>query len=44
MLENNSVKDITQIELEVKGREKMVIGKREVHVHYPDGLGRSNLK
>ena len=26
------------------GREKVVPGKREVYVHYPDGMGRSKLK
>lgn len=26
------------------GREKVVPGRREVYVHYPDGMGRSKLK
>jgi uncharacterized protein (DUF1697 family) len=30
-------------EFVIKGREKVVPGKREVYVHYPDGMGRSKL-
>jgi uncharacterized protein (DUF1697 family) len=26
------------------GRERVVRGKREVYIHYPDGMGRSKLK
>jgi uncharacterized protein (DUF1697 family) len=26
------------------GREEVILGKREVYVHYPDGMGRSKLK
>lgn len=26
------------------GREKVMPGKREVYIHYPDGIGRSKLK
>jgi uncharacterized protein (DUF1697 family) len=28
----------------IPGKEKVVPGKREVYVHYPDGMGRSKLK
>jgi uncharacterized protein (DUF1697 family) len=28
----------------ILGREKVVPGKREVYIHYPDGVGRSKLK
>jgi uncharacterized protein (DUF1697 family) len=28
----------------IPGREQVVPGKREVYVHYPDGMGRSKLK
>ena len=31
-------------EFVIPGREKVVPGKREVYVHYPDGMGRSKLK
>jgi uncharacterized protein (DUF1697 family) len=31
-------------EFVIPGREKVVSGKREVYVHYPDGMGRSKLK
>jgi uncharacterized protein (DUF1697 family) len=31
-------------EFVIPGREKVVLGKREVYVHYPDGMGRSKLK
>jgi uncharacterized protein (DUF1697 family) len=31
-------------EFVILGREKVVPGKREVYVHYPDGMGRSKLK
>lgn len=31
-------------EFVIPGREKVVLGKREVYVHYPDGMGRSNLR
>jgi uncharacterized protein (DUF1697 family) len=31
-------------EFVIPGREEVVPGKREVYVHYPDGMGRSNLK
>ena len=31
-------------ELVIPGREKVVPGRREVYVHYPDGMGRSKLK
>jgi uncharacterized protein (DUF1697 family) len=31
-------------EFVITGREKVVPGKREVYVHYPDGMGRSKLK
>jgi hypothetical protein len=33
MIENSNVEDTTQIEFEVKGREEVVIGKREVYVY-----------
>jgi uncharacterized protein (DUF1697 family) len=28
----------------ITGRENVVPGKREVYIHYPDGMGRSKLK
>ena len=28
----------------INGREKVMPGKREVYIHYPDGMGRSKLK
>jgi uncharacterized protein (DUF1697 family) len=31
-------------EFVIPGREKVILGKREVYVHYPDGMGRSKLK
>lgn len=31
-------------DLVMPGRERAVPGNREVYVHYPDGMGRSNLK
>ena len=31
-------------EFVIPGREKVEAGKREVYVHYPDGMGRSKLK
>jgi uncharacterized protein (DUF1697 family) len=31
-------------EVVIPGREKVVPGRREVYVHYPDGMGRSKLK
>jgi uncharacterized protein (DUF1697 family) len=31
-------------EFVIPGREKVVPGKREVYVHYPDGMGHSKLK
>jgi len=31
-------------EFVIPGRENVVPGKREVYVHYPDGMGRSKLK
>jgi uncharacterized protein (DUF1697 family) len=31
-------------EFVIMGREQVVIGKREVYVHYPDGMGRSKLR
>jgi uncharacterized protein (DUF1697 family) len=31
-------------EFVIPGREKVVPGRREVYVHYPDGMGRSKLK
>jgi uncharacterized protein (DUF1697 family) len=31
-------------EFVIPGREKVIIGKREVYVHFPDGIGRSKLK
>jgi uncharacterized protein (DUF1697 family) len=31
-------------EFVIPGREEVVPGKREVYVHYPDGMGRSKLK
>jgi uncharacterized protein (DUF1697 family) len=31
-------------EFVIQGREKVVPGRREVYVHYPDGMGRSKLK
>jgi len=31
-------------EFSTPGREKIVAGKREVYIHYPDGIGRSKLK
>ena len=31
-------------EFVIPGREKVVPGKREVYVHYPDGMDRSKLK
>jgi uncharacterized protein (DUF1697 family) len=31
-------------EFVITGREEVVPGKREVYVHYPDGMGRSKLK
>jgi uncharacterized protein (DUF1697 family) len=33
------------LELAIGGqREEIAIGKRELYVHYPDGMGRSKLK
>jgi len=31
-------------EFVIPGREKVMPGRREVYVHYPDGMGRSKLK
>jgi len=31
-------------EFVIPGREEVVAGRREVYVHYPDGMGRSKLK
>jgi len=31
-------------EFVISGKEEIVLGKREVYVHYPDGMGRSKLK
>jgi uncharacterized protein (DUF1697 family) len=31
-------------EFVIPGREKIELGRREVYVHYPDGMGRSKLK
>lgn len=31
-------------EFVIPGREKVVPGRREVYVHYPEGMGRSKLK
>ena len=31
-------------EFVIPGREEVVPGRREVYVHYPDGMGRSKLK
>lgn len=31
-------------EFVIPGRERIAVGKREVYVHYPDGMGRSKLK
>jgi uncharacterized protein (DUF1697 family) len=28
----------------VPGREELRLGKREIYIHYPDGMGRSKLK
>ena len=31
-------------DLSIPGKEKVRPGNREVHIHYPDGMGRSKLK
>jgi uncharacterized protein (DUF1697 family) len=31
-------------EFVIPGREEVALGRREVYVHYPDGMGRSKLK
>ncbi|MGA2698065.1 MAG: DUF1697 domain-containing protein [Methanoregula sp.] len=31
-------------EFVISGTETVVVGKREIYVHYPDGMGRSKLK
>ncbi len=30
--------------LRVPGREQLQLGRREIYIHYPDGMGRSKLK
>jgi uncharacterized protein (DUF1697 family) len=44
MLVNDSIEDVSINEFETKGKEEIILGKREVYVHYPDGMGRSTLK
>jgi len=31
-------------EIEIPGREQVVVSGRELYIHYPDGMGRSKLK
>jgi len=44
MLVAGPVETDVMAEFVIPGRETIAIGKREVYVHYPDGMGRSKLK
>jgi uncharacterized protein (DUF1697 family) len=44
LLVTGSIAKNALAEFVIPGREKVVPGKREVYVHYPDGMGRSKLK
>lgn len=44
MLMNDSIEDMEIDEFEIRGKEELILGKREVYVYYPDGMGRSPLK
>jgi uncharacterized protein (DUF1697 family) len=44
LLVTESVAKDILAEFVIPGREKVVPGKQEVYVHYPDGMGRSKLK
>jgi uncharacterized protein (DUF1697 family) len=44
MLVTEPVAENTLAGFVIPGREEVVIGAREVYVHYPDGMGRSKLR
>ncbi len=44
LLVTEPVEEAILAEVVIPGREKVEAGKREVYVHYPDGMGRSKLK
>jgi uncharacterized protein (DUF1697 family) len=44
LLVTEPVAETILAEFVIPGREKVVPGRREVYVHYPDGMGRSKLK
>jgi uncharacterized protein (DUF1697 family) len=44
LLVTEPVAENVMAEFVIPGREEVVPGKREVYVHYPDGMGRSKLK
>lgn len=44
LLVSGPVKEEITNEFVTPGKETVVVGKREVYIHYPDGMGRSKLK
>jgi uncharacterized protein (DUF1697 family) len=44
LLGSSPVPEHVLAEFSTPGREKIMAGKREVYIHYPDGMGRSKLK
>lgn len=44
MLLNESIENMGCDECKTPGKEEIILGKREVYVYYPDGMGRSKLK
>jgi uncharacterized protein (DUF1697 family) len=44
LLGSDPVPEKVMSEFSIPGRERVVRGKREVYIHYPDGMGRSKLK
>ena len=38
------VSETVTVQFIITGRERVAPGKREVYIHYPDGMGRSKLK
>lgn len=44
LLVNQSIETDILSDFVIMGREEVVPGKREVYVHFPDGMGRSKLK
>ena len=44
LLGTTTVPEEVLAEFDYPGGEKVMPGKREVYIHYPDGMGRSKLK